>query len=81
MPANRNRLHLSQLDAFASFAATLGWTREPVKGEYEVLRLTKSKHHPCIYLARTGREHATVPLNPRDANWLVNAFLRRKRDH
>lgn len=59
--ADRALLHLSKLDAFAEWMARDGWTREPTKGAYEVLRLTKPGEVPLVFYSRErAREHATV---------------------
>ena len=58
---NRDRmtLHLNKLDAFASWAQSHGYKREPTKGAYEVLRLRKEPHPPLLYYRHEGGAHAT----------------------
>lgn len=80
MPNNRSRLYLSKLDDFAAFAASRGYRREPVKGEYEALRLRRDGEAPLIYFRRRGCDHATVPWGPEERpGQLVAAYLRERR--
>ena len=56
---SRSLLAMSKLEEFAEWAVKDGFTREPTKGEYEVLRLRWPKMQPFIYFRRTGAQHAT----------------------
>jgi hypothetical protein len=49
---SRHRLHVKKLEEFAAFCEKEGWTRQPLKGEYEVLRMTHAKKHPLIVHTR-----------------------------
>jgi|GEM_PF-7094497 len=63
MPANRSKLHISKIDEFATWATeNRGYTREPTRGDYEILRLRGPKDtQPIIYHLRGGCHHATAP--------------------
>ncbi len=78
MPRDRALLHLSKLDDFAAWMAKSGWVREPTKGTYEVLRLTKTDETPLIFYSRANaREHATTQSGPQHS--FVRAFIRENR--
>lgn len=83
MPLDRSTLHRNKLDAFAEFAAPLGWRREPTKGEYEVLRLVHAEHKPIVLYARHGTDHATIPYpddeRERVAHRLYQKFMATRR--
>jgi hypothetical protein len=49
---SRHRLHVTKLEEFADFCTAHGWTRQPVKGEYEVLRMTHATKDPLIVHTR-----------------------------
>ena len=42
----------NKLEEFAKFCEADGWTRQPIKGEYEVLRMTHATRHPLIVHTR-----------------------------
>lgn len=73
---DRSRLHLSKLDAFAEWAATQGYEREPTKGYYEVLRLRRKGEPPHIFHRHEGGDHATTI---KGSTYLVTRWLRDKR--
>jgi hypothetical protein len=56
---SRSLLSMSKLEEFAEWAVKDGFTREPTKGEYEVLRLRWPNMQPFIYFRREGAQHAT----------------------
>lgn len=74
--ADRATLHLSKLDEFATFAEFMaGYTRLPVIGDYEVLRLRKGVRPPLVFYARaSATEHATIPRG--EGIQLVRYWLR-----
>lgn len=55
----RDLLHMNSLDAFAAWAATVGWRREDPKGKYEVLRLRHEGKPPLLFYRHEGGDHAT----------------------
>ena len=57
--ANRCVLHIKKLDVFANWAKLRGYTVEPVKGEFEVLRLKPQQGTVLIFWKRGGADHAT----------------------
>ena len=60
--ADRALLHLGQIDAFAEWAATKGFKREPAPDVYVVLRLRSPRGVVCQFYTRAGaREHASLP--------------------
>jgi len=73
----RGLLHLNRLDAFAEWAKTLGWQREPTKGFYEVLRLRHPRVRVPIVLYSRGEptSHVTVPFEG-PALSLINRFMK-----
>lgn len=79
MATDRATLHLNQLDAFAAFCETLGWTREAVKGDYEVFRMTRPLSKPMVLYGRNSGDHATFGNDQYDNFQLVKQFLRAKR--
>lgn len=79
MAVSRSHLHLSKLDEFAAWAATQGYERQPTKGVYEVLRLKGANPVPFIYYRRATSEHASIPNNPQGAWFIVERWLRWKR--
>ncbi|UHA74428.1 hypothetical protein [Paenibacillus sp. 481] len=72
--ANRNTLHAEKLVAFMAWLVSDGWTVVPNKGEYEVLRATKSGRKPLIVYTRNSEvTHLTVP----DSHMgVLRAFIR-----
>jgi hypothetical protein len=80
MPQDRSRLHLSKVGAFADWAEGNGFTREPTKGEYEVLRLRPDGGGaPLIWFRRDRGDHATTQYQRRGEGSpvrLVNRWLR-----
>lgn len=77
--AERGLLHLNSLAAFAEFLSKRGWTSEPIRGEYEVLRMRNPDHRePLILYARMRSEHATFPEGANDYVPLAQAFLKEK---
>ena len=75
---NRDRmtLHLNKLDAFASWAATHGYKREPTKGVYEVLRLRLGANAPLLYYRHHHGDHAT---STGAATNLVDRWIRERK--
>lgn len=58
---SRSLLHLTKLAAFKAFCASRGWREEPIKGPYEVLRMTRAGSPTLIvYTRNTATEHCTV---------------------
>ena len=70
---SRDRLHLSKLPAFRNWAVSQGYTVEPERGVYEVLRLRKDGEAPLIFWFHHGGDHATTD---RRSERLVNQWLR-----
>lgn len=62
MMAERGLLSLHRVEEFASWAEGIGYKREGLKGEYDVLRLRKPSGKGVIvfYARARAREHATV---------------------
>lgn len=59
--AVRNLLHKGKLEEFKEWLVIDGWTIEPTKGYYEVLRARKGNRQPLIIYARdNSKEHLTV---------------------
>lgn len=76
--ADHSKLHLTKLEAFATWAASVGYTCLPVKGEYEVLRLQHGEGSPLIWFRRDSGEHATSAV--REARLVRRWFGARYRD-
>lgn len=58
---NRSTLHVNKLDEFKAFCESKGWVSEPLKGDYEVLRMRhKEQKYPLILFSRIGAQHLTV---------------------
>lgn len=68
----RDQLHLNRLEDFAKWAEGQGYVREPVKGDYEVLRLRRGKGRPNLFWRHTKGEHATTDSNSQP---LVDAWM------
>ncbi len=77
--ANRNLLHFSHLDAFREWLVNQGWTIVPLKGQWEVLRATKTGSKPVlIYKTSTATEHYSCAIG--EISNLVRLFLREKKE-
>jgi len=76
----RNQLHLSQVEQFAAWAEDHGYSREPVKGDYEILRLRKKGkvEPPLLLWEYNGGAHATT--NKR-SQVLVGLWFRERNQH
>lgn len=57
--ANRCVLHVKKLDVFAAWATLQGYTIEPTKGEFEILRLRPQQGAVLIFWKRSWADHAT----------------------
>lgn len=77
---SRNRLHVSKLEAFAIYCEGKGWVRRPTKGEYEVLRMTRSDVTLIVHTkAATVRGNAPVHLTLHGASEIMfNKWIREK---
>lgn len=76
MTRSRCLLHLNKLDTFKVFCASRGWRDEPIKGPYEVLRMTRTGSSPLIVYARNrATEHVTVAGVALE---MARAFLRER---
>lgn len=75
--ADRCLLHKSKLEDFKHWLVNDGWTIEPTKGSWEVLRARKSNHkNPLIiYDRNVAKEHYTV--QSRDIG-VVMAYINEK---
>lgn len=67
MTRQRNLLHVRHLAAFTAFCSARGWQGEPIKGEFEVLRMRHSAYADVLLVHRRGhtkngdeRQHLTV---------------------
>lgn len=78
--ANRHTLHSSHLDAFKGWLAGHGWTVQPIKGCFEVLRATRAgRAAPLIIYKKMGAaQHSTVL--DRDMP-VVRQFLKERERH
>lgn len=75
--SDRGLLSFSRLEEFATWAQSKGYTREPTKGDFEVLRLRYPDEKPVIIYAKSSAtEHLTVM--GRDHK-MVRAFIRETR--
>ena len=74
--ADRCLLHKNSLEDFKNWLIKDGWTIEPTKGEWEVLRARKSNHkNPLIIYDRLeAKEHYTVQSRDRG---VVRAYLKK----
>ena len=76
MNRRRDLLHKNQLSAFREWLIADGWTIEPTKGFYEVLRIRKPNHAAPVlfYLKHEPTEHITTfGLGTSLARQFVNA--------
>lgn len=76
--ANRNTLHISRIPDFTAWLQDTGWTIEPTKGLFEVLRARRpGRKAPLILYSRMDApQHVTVL--DKDVP-LVRIFLRERR--
>lgn len=76
--ANRNTLHISHIPDFKAWLQSTGWTIEPTKGLFEVLRARRPgrKAPLIIYSRMDAKQHVTVLDRDRS---LVRSFLRERR--
>jgi hypothetical protein len=72
---NRNTLHQSHLPEFETWLPLDGWTTEPAKGDYEVLRARKNGRLMIIY-KRLHSQHLTVDVR---FNGVVRAFIKQRK--
>lgn len=81
--ADRSTLHVNQLEAFAKWAESEGFTLEPTKGTYEVLRLRHPKRrHPVIVYDRISNDSGgkLVHLTVLNRDWpIVRRFQRSRK--
>lgn len=80
--ANRNTLSARAIDNFKSWLVADGWQIQEPKGDYEVLRATKSgRKHPLIVYYRFdtngGKKLVHYTVLDRDMG-AVRAFLKKK---
>ncbi len=73
--AGRSRclLALDKIEEFAAWAEMEGFNREPIKGEYEVLRLRFPKYQPYIFFKRANAKYAT---SQSEGTQLVQRWIR-----
>ena len=74
---NRDQLHQNKLDEFVEWACEQGWTSEPTKGVFEVLRLRNGKRLALGY-QRGGCDHVTVYG---ESATLVKEWMRQRGRH
>lgn len=76
--ADRNTLHINQLEAFKKWLVEDGWTIEKPKGIYEVLRARKPgrQHLLMVYKKDRAKEHLSMLDRDLGVLW---AFLRQKK--
>ena len=87
MSRQRNLLHVRHLTAFTAFCAERGWQGEPLKGEYEVLRMRHPSYADVLLVHRRGltksgdaRQHLTVwGVSESMAREFFGAMSRRQR--
>ena len=62
MSTSRRWLHKSALEEFKQFCQSRGWTDEPFKSTYEVLRMRhpKLKHPLIVWERNNAKEHLTT---------------------
>lgn len=70
---SRSLLAISKIEEFAAWAIADGFTREPCKSTWEVLRLRWPNHQPHIFFTRGGAQHAT---SQSEGTQLVKRWLR-----
>lgn len=51
---SRNQLHASKLEDYKQFCETQGWTKEPPKSFFEVLRMRHSESKKLLIVHRTA---------------------------
>lgn len=79
--ANRNTLAAISLDNFRDWLIKDGWTLEPTKGIYEVLRARKEgRNRPLIVWRRDsnngGAELTHLTIDDRDSG-VISSYIRR----
>ena len=59
---SRSDLHMNKLGDFADWLETQGWIRAELKGQYEVLRMTKPMPRETLIVHRKvdAKEHLTI---------------------
>ena len=80
--ATRELLALSKIDEFADWAVHQGFTRNPTKGDYEVLRLQFEKQKPIIFFQRLSTRSGGNPIHAtaqHDGAQLVRRWLRTRK--
>jgi hypothetical protein len=60
---SRYRLHVSKLEDFATWLERIGWTRAEVKGDYEVLRMTRIGSKPLIVHTKLATARGNAPVH------------------
>ena len=75
--AERCLLHKNKLYQFQVWLESKGYTLQPVKGLYEVLRAKKGKDTVIIYERNSAKEHLTVQQKD---HWLVRQFIRESKE-
>ena len=78
MAITRGLLHESKLEEFAAWAEERGWRREPTKGHYEVLRLSKHADGRIIFYQRDRSRHVTIGSDQRRGYALVQRWMRER---
>lgn len=73
---SRDLLHHTKVPDFIAFAESEGCRVEPVRGDFEVLRLRTPDKRLLIFHKRSRTEHLTVPDG---AGGLVRRFVRRSK--
>lgn len=77
--ASRNILHRTKLKEFEEYAHSKGYETKPVKGYFEVLRLTKSKDTIIIFQRLDGDNRPHLTVQDKDIRF-VREFIRQKKE-
>ena len=78
MRRSRNRLHKKMLPYFKTYLKGCGWTEEPTKGVFEVLRMRRdgNKDPLLVYDRIEAKEHFTTHGI---AELMLDAFIASRR--
>jgi len=79
--ANRNLLHLNQLELFKNWLLDNGWQIEKCKGHYEVLRARRLGERLPLIVYRKDKDNLVhLSVSDWDAQY-VKKFIQNKKDN
>lgn len=76
--AERGKLHMNKLNEFTALMESWGWKQEPIKGDFEVLRLRSLVGELVIFFKRIGSVHVTAQSDSNGPS-MIDAYLNERR--